>query len=100
MSSISAPSAVSSALGGINAASRRLDASAAKVAFQSFQGDTVAVSDAARQAPSAGSGAGNLASAMVDLRVAKYQAAASVAVLRTANDVSRDVLRIGSCNQS
>jgi hypothetical protein len=32
---------------------------------------------------------------MIDLRVARYQNAASIAVLRTADDMSRDALKIG-----
>jgi hypothetical protein len=91
-----APSATSSALAGIRAASLKLDASAAAVASASLpQGDTVSISAASRSASAGGADAGGIASAMVDLRVARYQNAASVAVLRTADDATRDLLRIG-----
>ena len=95
MNSCTAPSAVASALSGINAASRKLDASAAKLVTQGLeQGDTVSLSEASRRASAEGGEVGTIASAMVDLRVAKYQNAASVAVLRTSDDMTRDVLSI------
>jgi hypothetical protein len=95
MNSCTAPSAVSSALGGISAASKRLDASAAKLVSEGLErGDTVSLSEAARQASTGGGEVRSIASAMVDLRIAKYQSAASVAVLRTADDMTRDVLSI------
>jgi hypothetical protein len=90
------PSASSSALAGIRAASQRLDSAAASVVSSTVpQSDTVSISGAARAAAQGGGGeAGGIASAMVDLRIARYQSAASVAVLHTADDATADLLRI------
>ena len=92
-----APNAALSAIAGIRAASSRLDKAAAKVAAASIpQEDTVSISDGARAAAAGGdTTTHDVASAMIDLRVAKYQNATSIAVLRTTDDVTRDALKIG-----
>jgi hypothetical protein len=94
-----APNAALSALAGVRAASERFDKAAANVAAATGpREDTVTISDGARAAAanSGGeTGTPDLASAMNDLRVARYQNAASIAVLRTSDDVTREALKIG-----
>lgn len=92
-----APNAALSALAGVRAASQRLDTAAANVAAASVpREDSVSISDGARAAAASGEATTHdVASAMIDLRVARYQNAASIAVLRTTDDVSRDALKIG-----
>jgi hypothetical protein len=90
------PSAVTSAIAGTRAASLRLDSAAANVMSASAPvDDTVSISDGARTAAQGGGSAGAVATAMVDLRVARYQNAASIAVLHTADDMNRDLLTLG-----
>ena len=89
-------SASSAAIAGIRNASDKMDQAAATVARAGFEAeDTVSVSDGARSAPKSGTETGQIASAMVDMRVAKYQQAASVAVLRTNDDMTKDLLSLG-----
>jgi hypothetical protein len=93
------PSAAASAVAGIRAASDRLDASAATLAsaLTPPRGeDTVTLSGAARQAATAGGEAGAVAGAMVDMRISRYQTAASVAVLRASDDMTTDLVRLGA----
>jgi hypothetical protein len=92
-----APNAALSALAGVRAASQRLDKAAANVAAASIpREDTVCISDGARAAAASGdTTTHDVASAMIDLRVAKYQNAASIAVLRASDDVTREALKIG-----
>ena len=95
MPSAVATNAAASALSGIRAASQKLEKASANVAAASEPtGDHVTISEQARTA-SQGDAEAGLTSAMVDLRVARYQNAASVAVLRTSDDMTRDALRIG-----
>jgi hypothetical protein len=96
------PSAATSALAGIRAASERLDASAATLssAVEPQRGDTVTLSAASRRAASSGGEAGAIAGAIVDSRIAKYQNAASISVLRTADDMTADLLRLGARDQA
>ena len=93
------PSAAASAVAGIRAASDRLDASAATLATSLTPArteDTVTLSSASRQAASAGGEAGAVAGAMVDMRISRYQTAASVAVLRASDDMTMDLVRLGA----
>ncbi|HVW25586.1 MAG TPA: hypothetical protein VHC69_09460 [Polyangiaceae bacterium] len=93
-----APNAAVSALAGVRAASARLNKAAANVAAASLpQEDTVTISDGARAAAAQGgdTSSHDIASAMIDLRVARYQNAASIAVLRTSDEVTEDALKIG-----
>ena len=97
------PCAASSAVAGIRAASDRLDASAATLASAVTPPrgeDTVTLSNASRQAASAGGGAGGeagaVAGAMVDMRISRYQTAMSVAVLRASDDMTMDLVRLGA----
>jgi len=90
------PSAASSALSGIRAASDRLDKSAATVVSAGLEkADTVSLSAESRQAATSGTGTSSIVSGLVDLRVARYQNAASVAVLRSADEMTNDLLSLG-----
>ena len=93
------PSAACSAVAGIRAASDRLDASAAALSSATTPvaaEDTVTLSSASRQAASGAGEASAVAGAMVDLRVSRYQNAMSVAVLRAADDMTTDLVRLGA----
>ena len=82
--------AAASAYAGIRDANSRLAGSAATIATAAHRSDTVTLSDEAR----ADSGAQpDLASALTDLRLAPQQAKASVAVLRTLDEMSEELLR-------
>jgi hypothetical protein len=85
-------------MAGIRAASDRLDASAATLssAVAPVAEDKVTLSGASQQAANAGGEAGAIAGAMVDLRISRYQNAASVAVLRAADDMTMDLVRLGA----
>lgn len=89
-------SATSSAVSGIRAASERLDAAAANLATRSVPrgGDMVSLSAESRAAAVAGPG--DVARDVVDLRIAKYQSAASIAVLRTADEMTRELTSLGT----
>jgi hypothetical protein len=94
------PSARSSALTGIRSASDRLDAAAANIVREttSWGKDSVSISPDARAAASSASsvgGVGGVAEAIVDTRLAKYQNAASVAVLRTADEMTEELVNLG-----
>jgi hypothetical protein len=83
--------AAASAYAGIRNANARLAASAATIAQASLpSADTVTISDAAR---AAGTPGGDLVGALTELRLAPQQTAASVAVLRTFDELSKDLLR-------
>ncbi|HVU03655.1 MAG TPA: hypothetical protein VHE30_17975 [Polyangiaceae bacterium] len=82
-------SAAEYAVSGLRDASDRADRAAEDVATAGFAADTVTVSDAAR----AGAGADDVRG-LVDLRMARYQFAAQVAVLRTVDEMSEDALSI------
>jgi hypothetical protein len=94
------PSASASALTSLRGASNRLDSAAATISATGAieNNDTVSLSTAARNAGQHGNEGGNeggdFPQAVVDLRVARYQASASIAVLRTVDAVSRDLLDI------
>lgn len=93
-----APNAALSALAGVRAASERLDNAAANVAAATIpKPDTVTISDGGRAAARGGADGSthDVASAMIDLRVARYQNAASIAVLRSSDEMTRDALKIG-----
>src|SRR5262249_29429614 len=95
----SVSSVAASAVTGIRAASRRMDNAAATLSSAVSPppaGDTVTISAASRQAAAGGGESGAVAGAMIDLRVAKYQSAAQVAVLHTADDMTSDLLSLGS----
>ncbi len=100
---LSAASASNSAIAGIRNASDKLDQAAADVARAGFQTeDRASLSDAARaprDSAAGGTETGRLAGAMVDMRVAKYQQAASIAVLRTSDEMTKDVLSLGSSSR-
>ena len=84
-------SAAASAYAGIRKANERLAASAATIAQSSVPAaDTVTISDAARTARSP---EGDLVGALTDLTLAPHQTEASVAVLRTIDEVTEDLLR-------
>jgi hypothetical protein len=94
-------SASCAAISGIRDASRRLDLAAVSVARAGVLGeDTVTLSDKARNASAATQATGDLARAMVDLRVARYQTQSSVAVLRTADDMTRTLEQLGARSQT
>ncbi|HEX4338404.1 MAG TPA: hypothetical protein VH062_21005 [Polyangiaceae bacterium] len=83
-------------MAGIRSASDKLAASANTVVSAGLQAqDTVSVSDAARQAASGGGAPASITNALVDLRVARYQSAASIAVLRTGDEMTNDLLTLG-----
>jgi hypothetical protein len=88
-------SASASALSGIRAASSRLNVGAGKLVSQTTlqHNDTVSVSEEGRVA--AGSGSDDIAQGVVDLRLAKYQNAASIAVFRTADEMAQDLVNLG-----
>jgi hypothetical protein len=90
-------SASASALSGIRAASDRLNAGAASLISQMTKqnGDTVSVSAEGRAAVGSGGDTGDIAQSVVDLRMAKYQNAASITVLRTADEMTQDLVNLG-----
>jgi hypothetical protein len=94
MSAIGAiPSVASSGLSGIQQASARVDKAASEVASASLAGsDTVSISDAARNGGS--SATPSIEGALGDLRIAKYQNAASIAVLKTGDQMTQDLLKL------
>jgi hypothetical protein len=81
--------AAASAYAGIRDANSRVAGAATTIAKAS-SADTVTISDAARAASGS---QGDLVSALTDLRLAPKQTAASVAVLRTLDEVSEEILR-------
>jgi flagellar basal body rod protein FlgC len=89
-------SASASAVSGIRAASERLETGAANLISEMTRqtSDTVSVSAEGRAALGSGSDTG-VAQSMVDLRMAKYQNAASIAVFRTADEMTRDLVDLG-----
>jgi hypothetical protein len=83
--------AAASAYAEIRDAGSRLAGSAATIASASLPAaDTVTISDAAR---AAGGSQGDLVSALTELSLAPKQTAASVAVLRTIDEMSEELLR-------
>jgi hypothetical protein len=93
-------SANGAAIAGIRNASDKLDQAAANVARAGFEAeDSVSVSDGARAASRPDTQTGEIATAMVDMRVAKYQQAASVAVLRTSDEMTTDLLTLGGAKK-
>jgi hypothetical protein len=90
------PSASASAVSGIRAASDRLAGAANLISAMTRQSsDTVAVSAEGRAALGSGSDTGDIAQGVVDVRMAKYQNAASIAVFRTADEMTRDLVNLG-----
>jgi flagellar basal body rod protein FlgF len=84
--------ASASALSGLRSASDRVDQDASTVAVAGARAsDTVNISAAAR----AGDRMDDV-SALVDMRIARYQFAAQVKVLRTVDEMSQDVLGLVS----
>jgi hypothetical protein len=90
-------SASASAVSGIRAASDRLGTGAANLISEMTRqsSDTVSVSAEGRAALGSGNDTGDVAQSMVDLRMAKYQNAASIAVFRTADEMTRDLVDLG-----
>lgn len=87
---IGLPSAAASAVSGLRRASEQIDRAAVTVAEAGIAlSDTVSISSGAREDP-----APDAVSALIDMRMARYNAAAQVAVLRTVDEVSSDVLGI------
>ena len=83
--------AAASAYAGIRNANQRVAGAAATIAQTSLpSADTVTISDASRAAAQP---QGDLVSALTDLRLAPKQTAASVAVLRTLDEISEELLR-------
>jgi hypothetical protein len=82
--------AAASAISGIRRASDQMDQAAETVAASGVAAsDTVTISADAK----AGQGT-DAVSALVDMRMARYAAAADVSVLRTVDEVSSDILGI------
>lgn len=82
--------AAASAISGIRRASDQMDQAAETVAASGVAAsDTVTISAGAK----AGQGTDEV-SALVDMRMARYNAAADVSVLRTVDEVSSDILGI------
>ncbi len=82
--------AAASAYAGIRSANARLAGSADTISRAAFPSpDTVTISDEAR---AAASGPDDLVTALTDLRLAPKQTAASVAVLRTLDEMAEDLL--------
>jgi flagellar hook protein FlgE len=92
-----APPAATSALSGIRAASERLDTAAANVVSEmTGQGaDTVSLSAESRAAAGGPERSGDIVQSMTDLRIAKYQNAASIAVLRTSDEMTQELVKLG-----
>jgi hypothetical protein len=83
--------AAASAYAGIQKANERLAGSAATISRALLPStDTVTISEAARAAQSSEA---DLVSSLTDLTLAPQQTAASVAVLRTVDEVTDDLLR-------
>lgn len=87
---IGLPYASAAAIAGLKNASDQLDRSAdTMVASGAGESDTVTLSAGAKAAPGP-----DEVGALVDMRMARYNAAAQVSVLRTVDEVSSDLLGI------
>lgn len=85
-------SAAASAISGLGAASAKIDRAAATVAAAGARAsDTVEISDAARK----GGGMDDV-KALVDMRMARYELAAEVRVLRTVDEMSDDLKHLAA----
>ena len=98
MSQISGVSggAQTQALLGIHRALGRLDQDAAVVARGSFGGDTVSLSSDARAKASGSTGDLDTIDALVDTQTEKAAVAANVKVLHVSDELSKDLLKLGS----